>query len=490
MSVTTQLIDNQWQAGLGHDFSSINPSNGEVVWQGKTATAEQVADAIKAARSAQLGWADMALEKRIVILENFAAQLKEHSEEFATIIARETGKPLWETRTEVGAMTGKIAISIRAYHERTGTTENPMPGAKAFIRHKPHGVVAVFGPYNFPGHLPNGHIVPAILAGNTVVFKPSELTPHVAEFTLKLWLKAGLPAGVINLVQGEVDTGIALASHQDIDGLFFTGSSNTGHLLHKQFAGHPGKILALEMGGNNPLIVKDVADVSAAVHDIIQSGFITSGQRCTCSRRLFIENSANGDAILEKLIAATKHIKVADSFSEDQPFMGAMISEKAALGMVAAQQQLLDMGATSLVELKHLEAGTGFVSPGIIDVTAVKDMPDEEHFGPLIKVYRYTDFDSAINEANNTSFGLSAGLLSDDSDDYQHFLKRIRAGIVNWNRPITGASSAAPFGGIGASGNHRASAYYAADYCAYPVASVEADKVNLPQTLAPGLIIE
>lgn len=490
MSVTTQLIDNQWQAGLGHDFSSINPSNGEVVWQGKTATAEQVADAIKAARSAQLGWADMTLEERIVILENFAAELKEHSEEFATIIARETGKPLWETRTEVGAMTGKIAISIRAYNERTGTTENPMPGAKAFIRHKPHGVVAVFGPYNFPGHLPNGHIVPAILAGNTVVFKPSELTPHVAEFTLKLWLKAGLPAGVINLVQGEVDTGIALASHQDIDGLFFTGSSNTGHLLHKQFAGHPGKILALEMGGNNPLIVKDVANVSAAVHDIIQSGFITSGQRCTCSRRLFIENSANGDAILEKLIAATKQIKVADSFSEDQPFMGAMISEKAALGMVAAQQQLLDMGATSLVELKHLEPGTGFVSPGIIDVTAVKEMPDEEHFGPLIKVYRYTDFDSAINEANNTSFGLSAGLLSDDSDDYQHFLKRIRAGIVNWNRPITGASSAAPFGGIGASGNHRASAYYAADYCAYPVASVEAEKVNLPQTLAPGLIIE
>lgn len=490
MSVTTQLIDNQWQAGLGHDFSSINPSNGEVVWQGKTATAEQVADAIKAARSAQLGWADMTLEERIVILENFAAELKEHSEEFATIIARETGKPLWETRTEVGAMTGKIAISIRAYNERTGTTENPMPGAKAFIRHKPHGVVAVFGPYNFPGHLPNGHIVPAILAGNTVVFKPSELTPHVAEFTLKLWLKAGLPAGVINLVQGEVDTGIALASHQDIDGLFFTGSSNTGHLLHKQFAGHPGKILALEMGGNNPLIVKDVADVSAAVHDIIQSGFITSGQRCTCSRRVFIENSANGDAILEKLIASTKNIKVADSFSEDQPFMGAMISEKAALGMVAAQQQLLDMGATSLVELKHLEPGTGFVSPGIIDVTAVKDMPDEEHFGPLIKVYRYTDFDSAINEANNTSFGLSAGLLSDDSDDYQHFLKRIRAGIVNWNRPITGASSAAPFGGIGASGNHRASAYYAADYCAYPVASVEAEKVNLPQTLAPGLIIE
>ena len=170
--------------------------------------------------------------------------------------------------------------------------------------------------------------------------------------------------------------------------------------------------------------------------------------------------------------------------------MGAMISEKAALGMVAAQSELVSKGAQILVELKQLKSGTGFVSPGIIDVTNITDMPDEEHFGPLIKVYRFDDFDSAIIEANNTSFGLSAGLLADNEDDYTHFLKRIRAGIVNWNRPITGASSAAPFGGIGASGNHRASAYYAADYCAYPVASVESDKVSLPQTLAPGLIIE
>ena len=487
---STQLINNQWHVGLGHDFNSVNPSNGQIIWQGKTASKEQVDAAVKSARLAQLAWAESSIENRITILENFVAQLKEHTEEFASIIASETGKPLWETRTEVGAMAGKVAISIKAHNERTGTTENPMPGAKAFIRHKPHGVVAIFGPYNFPGHLPNGHIVPAILAGNTVVFKPSELTPLVAQYTLSLWLKSGLPAGVINLVQGEVQTGIALASHQDTDGLFFTGSSNTGHLLHKQFAGHPGKILALEMGGNNPLIIKGVADVSAAVHDIIQSGFITSGQRCTCARRVFIENTPNGDAILEKLITATKQIKVADSFSEDQPFMGAMISEKAALGMVAAQQQLLSIGAKSLVTLTHLKPGTGFVSPGIIDVTNVANIPDEEHFGPLIKVFRYNDFDSAISEANNTSFGLSAGLLSDSRDDYDHFLKRIRAGIVNWNRPITGASSAAPFGGIGASGNHRASAYYAADYCSYPVASVEASQVNLPTTLAPGLIIE
>lgn len=489
MSFNVQLINGQWLIGTGPSFSSVNPSNGEVIWQGAGASEEQVDSAIKSARNAFYTWSDLESSARIEIFNKFAQLLKDNSETMATVIAKETGKPIWETRTEVGAMAGKIAISIKAHDERTGMTENPMPGAKAFIRHKPHGVVAVFGPYNFPGHLPNGHIVPALLAGNTVVFKPSELTPMVAEYTLKLWQQAGLPDGVINLVQGELETGKALASHSDIDGLFFTGSSNTGHLLHKQFAGHPGKILALEMGGNNPLIVKDVTDINSAVHDILQSAFVTSGQRCTCSRRLFIEKSANGDAILAKLIEATNNILVGESFAEPQPFMGAMISEAAALGMVKAQAEILAIGGESLVELKHLQPGTGFVSPGIIDVTNAQPLPDEEHFGPLLKVYRYTDFDAAINEGNNTSFGLSAGLLADEQADYDHFFKRIRAGIVNWNKPITGASSAAPFGGIGASGNHRASAFYAADYCAYPVASVEAQKVTMPATLAPGLSV-
>ena len=132
-------------------------------------------------------------------------------------------------------------------------------------------------------------------------------------------------------------------------------------------------------------------------------------------------------------------------------------------------------------------AGTGFVTPAIIECTNIAEFPDDEHFGPLLKVFRYTDFDAAIDQGNDTDYGLSAGLLSDNAADYDHFLRRIRAGIVNWNRPITGASSAAPFGGIGASGNHRASAYYAADYCAYPVASVELEKVAMPGTLSPGL---
>lgn len=487
MSQAVQYINGQWLVGHGARFESIDPAKNRVIWQGQSASSEQVGQAVQAARAAQLSWGELAFEQRLVFVKKFAEQLTVQKEALAACIAEDTGKTLWESRTEVAAMIGKIDISVRAYEERTGTKENPMPQGRAFVRHKPHGVVAVFGPYNFPGHLPNGHIVPALLAGNTVVFKPSELTPKVAELTVKLWQLAGLPDGVINLVQGEVETGKALAADNGIDGLFFTGSSRTGHYLHQQFAGRPEKILALEMGGNNPLLVKDVANIDATVHDIIQSAFITSGQRCTCARKLYLPADAQGDAILARLLDVSRNIQVGEYDAQPQPFMGAMISVAAAKGMIAAQQQLVALGGKVLLELTQPYADKAIVTPGIIECTTIADFPDEEHFGPLLKVFRYTDFDQAIAAANNTSFGLSAGLLSDSQELYQHFYKRIRAGIVNWNRPITGASSAAPFGGIGKSGNHRASAYYAADYCAYPVASVELEQVVLPEQLSPGL---
>ncbi|MGY0217668.1 succinylglutamate-semialdehyde dehydrogenase [Endozoicomonadaceae bacterium StTr2] len=480
-------IDGQWLAGKGPVFTSVNPADGSTVWESAAADSEQVDSAIKAARTAFPAWADLTFEQREAIVLKYGELLTRDAEVLAETIAMETGKPLWETRTEAGAMKGKIGISVRAYHERTGTVENEAPGAKAFIRHKPHGVVAVFGPYNFPGHLPNGHIVPALLAGNTVVLKPSELTPMVAEKMVALWHEAGLPAGVLNLVQGEKETGIALAGHKEIDGLFFTGSSRTGHLIHEQFAGHPGKILALEMGGNNPLIIDEVADMKAAVHDILQSAYITAGQRCTCARRLYVPKTEAGQKLVEALTEATGKIRVGLWNDEQQPFMGSLISEHAADGILDAQNQLEQLGGTSLVKAEKIKPGTGLISPGLIDVTAIESLPDEEYFGPLLQVIFYDNFDQAIDMANDTRYGLSAGLLSDSRGQFEHFYRRIRAGIVNWNKQLTGASSAAPFGGIGASGNHRASAFYAADYCAFPVASLEAEGVQLPANLAPGL---
>ncbi len=485
----TQYINGQWLEGEGSSFQSINPAKNTVLWTGKSASAEQIESAIQAARAALPQWAMLDVESRLEYIKTYAEKLQENKDALAKLIAEETGKPLWETATEAGAMIGKVGLSEKAYFQRTGTTENPMPVGQAFIRHKPHGVVAVFGPYNFPGHLPNGHIVPALIAGNTLVFKPSELTPAVAEFMVQLWEKSGLPTGVLNLVQGEVATGKSLASHPDIDGLFFTGSSRTGQLLHEQFAGHPGKILALEMGGNNPLIVSTLNDIDGAVHDIVQSAFISSGQRCTCARRLFLPKGAFGDQVLARLVEITKKINVGHYDASPQPFIGAMISKHAAKQMVEVQNELVSIGGEVLVPLRHIDDSTGLVTPGIIDMTScLSQMPDEEHFGPLLKVIRYDDFDDAIAEANNTKFGLSAGLLADSEEEYRYFYARIRAGIVNWNRPITGASGAAPFGGIGDSGNHRASAFYAADYCAYPVASVELDTVSLPESLNPGLV--
>ena len=482
-----QLINGQWQLGHGEVFSSCNPVTQAIVWQGPAASTDDVSAAVQSARAAFAPWRDLDLSERIALVRNFADLLKANQASLADVIGFETGKPRWEALTEVTTMVNKIEISLKSFDERTGTKEAQQGDAQAVLRHRPHGVVAVFGPYNFPGHLPNGHIVPALIAGNCVVFKPSELAPMTAQKTAELWVAAGLPHGVLNVVQGGRETGVALAAQPDLDGLYFTGSANTGYALHRQFAGAPQKILALEMGGNNPLIVEEVAEVDAAIHHVIQSAFISAGQRCTCARRLLIPNGAWGDAFLARLISVTAALKVGAWDAEPQPFMGSVISLAAADALLVAQERLRQLGAVSLLTMERIQSGTALLSPGILDVTAVKNLPDEEYFGPLLQVLRYDEFSQALQLANQTQFGLAAGLLSDSREQYDLFWREARAGIVNWNKPLTGASSAAPFGGIGASGNHRASAYYAADYCAYPVASLEAEKLILPSQLPAGM---
>ncbi|MCG9632180.1 succinylglutamate-semialdehyde dehydrogenase [Vibrio sp. Isolate30] len=482
----TQWIAGQWVAGQGEAMTSVSPYDNQVVWKGDSATPAQVESAVAAAREAFLTWKKLSFAEREAIVLKFAEKVKENSEEIAQIIAKETGKPIWETRTEAGAMAGKIAISIRAYHDRTGESSREAAGNQIVLRHRPLGVMAVFGPYNFPGHLPNGHIVPALLSGNTVVFKPSEQTPWTGEFAMKLWQEAGLPAGVINLVQGAKETGIALADAKGLDGVLFTGSANTGHILHRQFAGQPGKMLALEMGGNNPMVISEhFGDVDATVYTIIQSAFISAGQRCTCARRLYVPLGEKGDQLLDSLVSATKKIRVDQPFAEPAPFMGPQISEAAAKFILDAQANLQSLGGVSLVEAKAGEAA--FVTPGIIDATNIAQLPDEEYFGPLLQVVRYETLEQAVELANDTRFGLSAGLVSTDDSEWEYFVDHIRAGIVNRNRQLTGASGDAPFGGPGASGNLRPSAYYAADYCAYPMASMEGGETQLPAIFSPGI---
>lgn len=466
-------INGEWLEGAGAAFSSTDPSSGDVIWEGREATADQVNTAVDAAAIAFETWSLTTLEERITIAKKYSELLAGKKDMLGELIAKDAGKVMWDALGEAGAMINKIEISVKAYEERTGSKESLNGAVKAKLTHRPHGVMAVFGPYNFPGHLPNGHIVPALIAGNTIVFKPSEITPAVAEVMVKTWEEAGLPKGVLNLVQGGRDVGVALVDAKNINGLLFTGSAKTGQIIARQLVDRPEVIQALELGGNNPLIVTEVNDNRAAAVMAIQSAFISSGQRCTCARRLIVPAGAEGDAFIDELLKGIDGISVGRWSDEEQSYMGPVVSGAAADMVLKAQQGLVDKGAKILREVKKLPEGDAFLSPGLLDVTGIDDLPDEEVFGPMLQLIRVEDFDAAIREANNTRFGLAAGLISDNADLYDYFFPRSRAGIVNWNQQTTGAASTAPFGGIGLSGNHRPSAYYAADYCSYAVASME-----------------
>ena len=452
---------------------SIDPATGDVVWEGPEALPDVVHAALNSARTAFPGWAATPLDRRIGHVRAFKAALEARKDDIAATISRETGKALWETRAEIGSMTGKVDISIAAQAERSGEKHAATPFGQSVLRHRPHGVMAVLGPYNFPGHLPNGHIVPALLAGNTVVFKPSELAPATGAAMAQAWREAGLPDGVFNIIQGGRETGAALVGG-DIDGLLFTGSASAGAHFRRIFADRPDVILALELGGNNPLVAWD-GDLAETASIIVQSAYVTTGQRCSCSRRLIVPSGAFGDELVDRVADLAGRLRIGPWNQSPEPYIGPLISDAAAANAHVQVDRLRALGARAIVPFAGIEGHRdAFVTPALFDVTGIA-APDDEIFAPVLQVTRAADFDAALAAANRTRFGLSAGLISADDALWERFVIESRAGVVNRNRPTTGASGAMPFGGLGASGNHRPSAYYAADYCAYPVASFEAE---------------
>ncbi|GAA4053355.1 succinylglutamate-semialdehyde dehydrogenase [Parerythrobacter jejuensis] len=456
-----------------NEIISFEPATGEELWRGKVGDVDAAVDR---ARRAWPAWAAKPLANRMELCRRFANEVRAASDRFAELIAKETGKPLWEARTEVEAVINKVEISINAYAERTG--QKKLDGAlagSAALRHKPHGVMVVLGPYNFPAHLPNGHIVPALIAGNVVIFKPSEKTPAVGELLMECFTKAGMSAAVAQFFVGGPEEGKALVAHRDIDGVLFTGSAQAGIAINKRLATNPGKIVALEMGGNNPIVVTDTPLINDAAILIARSAFTTAGQRCTAARRLIVVESMY-DAIVEEVKRLSDRLIVGEPFAEPAPFMGCLIDNDAADQLVESFLYFLSNGGKAIKHMTRPDDNLPFLSPAIIDTTKIKDRPDVELFGPLLQVIKVKDLDAGIAEANNTRFGLSASLIGGTPQDYNRFWANIRAGIVNWNQPTNGASSKAPFGGLGLSGNHRPAAFYAADYCAYPVASSEMDQ--------------
>jgi succinylglutamic semialdehyde dehydrogenase len=481
------LIGNQWVPAAGPQFESISPTDDSVVWSGGSAPGAQVRLATDAARQACGPWWDCPLEQRIELVNRFAEAVRQQGDELAELISQETGKPLWESRLEVAAVLGKVAVSVEALHERRSEQSFALGELRAVTRYMPFGVMAVLGPFNLPAHLPNGHIVPAILAGNTVVLKPSEQTPAVGQWMVERWLDAGVPAGVINLVQGPRETAIDLASDDNLDGLLFTGSSVAGRALHRTFGQWPQKMLALEMSGNNPLIVHKVDDLRAAAYHTIQSAFITAGQRCTCARRLILIQGREGDQLLEQVLEMLPCVRIGYWNDESEPFAATVISKAQGMRLLEAQEALIAAGARPICRSQSLRDNPALLSPGIVDVTPLQNRSDEELFGPILQVVRVPDFDAAIVEANHSAYGMSASLLCDDEVLYRRFIHQIRAGVVNWNRPTTGGTGKLPFGGCGLSGNNRPSGYFAIDYCNWPVASLESDQLSIPESLSTGI---
>jgi len=461
---------------------STEPATGAEVWRGEPGDS---ALEVAAARAAWPEWAARSISYRMEALRRFANVVRNRDEEFATLIARETGKPMWEARTEVASVIAKVDISINSYGERTPMRrlEGAM-GNKVAVRHKPHGVLAVLGPYNFPAHLPNGHIVPALLAGNTVVFKPSEKTPASGALLVDCFHEAGIPKGVLRLLIGGAAEGKALAAEPGIDGLLFTGSAGAGAALARQFAEMPHKILALELGGNNPIVVWDAPELAATAAMIVQSAYLSAGQRCTAARRLIVEDGAH-EPLVAEIVKLIDRIIVDEPFADPQPFMGPVIDLASADYLIERFVALMMKGGKAIRRLEQPHAERPYLTPALIDMTGAKDRPDEELFGPVLQLVRVKDFDAAIDEANATRFGLASSIITKDPALYDKYWANARAGVINWNRPTNGAPSTAPFGGIGASGNHRPSAYYAADYCAYPVTSVEAEVARA--TITEGL---
>jgi succinylglutamic semialdehyde dehydrogenase len=477
---------NSVAAGSRERVTSINPFSGDTLWEADAADSVVVDAAISAARAAFPSWASLDFSERETLLSKFVELVRENIGMLTDLIATEAGKPLWESKIEANSLVTKFSASIDAYKTRISESSRDVRGLKSRTRFLPHGVMAVLGPFNFPASMANSHIMPALLAGNTVVFKPSELTPLTGIAVARLWQQAGLPAGVMNCVSGARQTGEYLVGHKNIDGVLFVGSHRAGISILRQLVETPEKIVALEMGGNSPLVVWDYEDIDTAVHIIIQSAFMSAGQRCSAARRLLVREDDR--KIIERLTEVLGKLRIGDFASKPEPYYGPLIRPQAAIAMIARTEELVNGGAKEILRSNVSGPIGTVVSPGLVDVTNCSTDRDEEIFGPVLKIQRFKEFTDAIRLANDTKFGLAAGVVCRERERFETFFHSVKAGIVNWNQQLTGATTLAPFGGVKQSGNFRPAGFLSADYCSYAIASFEVEKPVLPETPVPGIV--
>lgn len=475
-------------------FKDISPADLTDHIMTVTYQLDHVERACKAAKEAYLPWARTSLNER----KNYLLKLKElfiaHESEMAEAIARDTGKALWDATTEAKALASKIDItlneSLKLVQEEH--IQNALPQVEGVIRYRSRGVMAVVGPFNFPAHLPNGHIIPALVVGNTVVFKPSEQTPAVGQLYAQLVEKAGFPAGVFNLIHGEAETGRRLVAHELVDAVLFTGSYEVGLKIKQETLTHYWKLLALEMGGKNATVVWEDADLDKAVYETLIGAYLSTGQRCSGTSRVILHDKI-ADKFTDKFYQAAKKLSI--GHWSKNPFMGPLINGAAVEKYIRFQEMANRENCESLMRGKSLELEYKghYVTPSIHLVKSFDEKSlyqKTEIFGPNVAIYRSSDFDKTLEMVNSTGYGLVMALFSKNRELYEKALLQARVGLLNFNRTTNGASSRLPFGGMGKSGNDRPSAHFAIQYCTVPVASLE-DPTSLDKNkLLPGVVLD
>ncbi len=480
------------KAAMSEALISVSPIDGEVLWQGAIAGESEVAQCMGSAATALGAWRSKSIDERIAIVRRFGAELTARRTEVSTLISREVGKLAWDADGEVAAAIAKVEMSIQAREQRASDVqiEASHPSGITIqrkIRYQPLGIALVLGPFNFPLHLPGGQIIPALLAGNAVVFKPSEQAMAVAQWMVDAWYRAGLPRDVLQLLPGGPQTAKLAIDAAEVSAVFLTGGREAGNAIHRQLAGRPEVLLALELGGNNPIGTMESVGPEVAAKIVSFSAFVSAGQRCTCARRAFFLNSAAACNQIDALVNLARGLQSGVPFSSPVPQVGPLISEAAALGLHQVYERLVALGCKPLLSPTVSQSCSSLIGPAIVDATgipseAVREMNEMEWFGPLLVLQRVDDFETALEAAAQTPYGLSAALLGGTEEMFEQFVDRVGAGVVNWNSPTTGAAGALPFGGLGASGNHRPAGFFAIDFCCDPVASLEQ---SVPVTADP-----
>jgi len=455
--ICCNFINGRWvESRSGRTTERRNPANlDEVIGLAPLSTREETREAIAAARAAFAAWRDTPAPMRGRVIAKAAILMEQQKEELGRILTREEGKTLKDSIGEVQKSINILEFMAGESRRIGGETlPSELPKNFAYTIKQPLGVVAAITPWNFPVSIPVWKIAPALIAGNTVIFKPATLTPFTGAKVVEIFEQAGVPAGVLNMVVGSGgEVGDELLQHPDVRAVSFTGSNEVGSELYAQGARRMKKCQC-EMGGKNPLVILADADVPLAVESTVFGAFASTGQRCTATSRVVVEEKVV-DQFVAMLVERARKFKVGNGL-ESGVDMGPAVDE----AQMKTDLRYIEIGKKEAKLLLGGERLTGpvhdrgyFVAPTIFDqVKWDSHIAQDEIFGPVLSVIRVRDFEEALRVANSVRYGLSSSIYTNDASKIFEFIDRIETGITHINSPTVGGEAQLPFGGMKATG--------------------------------------